>query len=327
MPDNQVQSSDPLQDNLNRLTKEFNTNKGFGFEGILNSALEQQQAQLPNGIEQAQQAPQLQQAAPSAPPAPVAPPAAVVPQVTPEQIIDPINTALQGFKNDTANHLRTMQTQISELQKLRAEVPIQTTADGSPDPFVGKLTQQIDALQNQQKSLHRIASQDRAKSALYQVAQRYPDAKLGEEDFNTVWAGNKMDEHPELADGVNWADHWDMVARAKAQPGLVRAMQAEQERARGLEAEVERLKTNRPDPMAAMGSAPRTTRTSGNGLPQNVLMGNQGFQNSGGNEEDAIYTRANEIMGGTNRGKGRFMGFNRALNTALGEVRGQGQYV
>lgn len=314
-----------LSQRLAELGREFNTNEKFGFEGIIGKNLDPQSPEA-RALSYPQAAPapaaapsidQALQAAPQITPPPPAP-APVVPD--PAQILDPINTALQSYKTQTTNELRNLSAQINDLRSIRSQVPA-TAPDGTPDPTGDKLASQISALEQSYKNLHRVSAHDRARSAMQAVSQKYPQAGLNDVDFDEVWTGNGLEQDPSLADRVDWVKHFDMVARSKAEPKLRESMRVAEERARSLEVELQQLKSNRPNPIDEMGSAPRANRSpSVGGLQQNNLFGAGGVP-----EEDAIYDRAVDLMGGQNRSKGRFMGFNRALNESQRQLRLQGQ--
>lgn len=277
-----------VADRLAQLGTEFNTNKGFGFMGQLENNLDPQSDAARALVNGQPAQPSLDQALQQAP---VVPPPAPAPDLS---IMEPINTAMQGLRSDTSQELQAIRNQISELKSMQSAVP--PAADGTPDPVLQKLAQ----MEQAHHKLHRSALQDRARSALQQARSQYPDADLGDNDFNLVWNGNKLDDNLGMAESVNWKDHWDMVAKAKSLPKL-------QEKMRNHEMEIERLRSNKPTPLQEMSTAPRTNRQGG--LPQTSLMGTDGF------DED-LYQDAVNIMGGADRAKGRFMGFNRALNEA-----------
>jgi hypothetical protein len=290
-----------INQKLADLGQEFNTAKGFGFMGQLENNNDPQsdaaRQQYNNAFQQplAQAQPDLNQALSTPPAARAAEPGPDPKQVA--QYMEPINTAMQGLKTEfgaTAQELAQMKNQISELRSLQSAAP--PAPDGTVDPVTAKLSQ----LEQAHTKLQRMAIQDRARSSLNSWRQKYPESDLGEDDFRLVWSGNNLDQNLGIAEGVNWDAHWEMVAKAKSLPKM-------QEKMRTAEMELERLRSNKPNPLNEMSSAPRSNRQpSGTGLPQSQLLGADGF------DED-LYQEATNIMGGPDRSKGRFMGFNRAL--------------
>lgn len=280
-----------MSEKLAELGKEFNQNKGFGFMGMLENNHDPQ-SDAARGINQQQQqaAPSIDQALNTAPQiaAPTQPDQQQI-----AQIIDPINTAVQGLRSESARDLENIRNEINALRQANSAVP--PAADGTVDPVMAKIAQ----MEQMHTKMHRMTLQDRALSSLNQMKSRFPDADLGESDFNQVWKGNNLDQNLSIAEGVDWNQHWEMVAKAKS-------LDKAQAKLRSTEQELERLRSNKPSVAEQMSSAPRTQRQPGSGLPQGQLLGSDGF-------DDQVYDEAVKIMGGQDRAKGRFMGFNRAL--------------
>lgn len=292
-----------INNKLANLQTEFNQNKGFGFIGMLENNHDPQSDAARMAVESYQNsfAPQAAPQAPAA--APAAAPSQEINARQAAEIMEPINNVVQDLRTEfgnTASELVNIKNQLHELRSLQSVAPGAT--DGAPDPFGAKLQAQISSMEDLYKKMHTTQMQDRALSALQSTRQKFPDANLGQNDFDTVWKGNGLDQNPAAAERVNWQQHWEMVAKSKSHDKAV-------ERIKNAEAELERLRTNRPNPISEMSSTPRTSRTSGAGLPQSTILGAEGF-------DEELYQEAVDIMGGTDRAKGRFMGFNRALNEA-----------
>lgn len=293
---------------LAALGREFNQNKGFGFMGMLENNHDPQ-SDAGRAQNDFQQPPTLNQAiaAPPQVPAPAPNPEAEARQAA--AYMEPINNAMQGLRTEfgaATSELHNMKNQLAEMRSLQATAPA-TTADGAPDPFAQKLQTQIANMENSYQKLYRTQLQDRARAALVDVRAKFPDANLGDTDFDQVWRGNGLDENLSTAEKVDWRQHWEMVAKAKSLDKVL-------EKSRSQEVELERLRSNAPNMLNEMSSAPRTSRATGVGLPQSQIMGPDGF-------DEQLYDEAVKIMGGgsADRAKGRFMGFNRALVQAQRE--------
>jgi hypothetical protein len=273
-----------IQEQLKNLGAEFNPNPGFGFMGQMEGPGLRQRPQ--------EYAPAQAQPAPPAPPSPPSPPEAA-PQVQLESklvndVMAPINSELQSIR-----------TQLDSLRTQPAQPPV-TQADGTTvDPVAAA----INNLDQKYQNLMRTSVKERARLTLQQAKSQYPD--LSEADLEETWRGNGFEHDLERANNVQWEKHWDYLGKAKKAPKVEEALRKAQERLEQLERQ---QSSGRGNALEDMSGVPQVRR-QGDGLPQSNVMGNEGF-------EDQVYEEANKIMGGTKWGKGRFLGFNRALNEA-----------
>lgn len=269
-----------FSETLRNLDKEFNTNKDFGFNGIMQGAASLQQQQ------QVQQQQQLQQAAPAqaAPAAPSEP--------TPQQLADimaPLNATLQS-------NVSRFNNEISSLKQQLAQRP--PAADGTIDPVQA----QINRLEQEQKDMTLQFVRQQAKAELKVAQQIYPNAGLSEKDIDDVWIPYNLDQRPDYARTIQWDKHFEVYGNAKEKPYW-------QQKVAALEAQM--ANRGASDAIANMSGAPRTT--GGAGLPSSQIFGNHELS-----DEDRVYAEASKIMSGDSGlgSKARFLGFGRAIGEA-----------
>jgi hypothetical protein len=288
-------------DRMAQLTREFNTHKGFGMQGALEAA-ESAFAFPPDNT--------------GAEPTPATAPASAEPDPKQfEQILSPINTSLQEFKQSQMQELQSIRDQMADLrtsrQQAQTESPVvqpALQADGTPapapqqDPYAAKFHE----LEQKQFKIHAQMQYDRARQALDAAKAKYPDVDLSENDLKALWDNYKIGDNPNnlsTAERTNWTGHWEQVAAAKAAPTW-------QKRMKELEAENAQLKSNKPSVLEQLGAVPAGSRG------RNAMANTPAVVEGPDGTDNDIYNYANERMS-----KGAFRGFGRLLNE--GKLRKQ----
>lgn len=194
--------------------------------------------------------------------------------------------------NDT---LQAMNQRFSKLEeKLQTPAPARTElpAPVAP-PDLNPEQQKLWELEQRANRADRDYAYEKAANALNRVRLTHPDVDLSDNDLTSLWQQQRFDDNVQMAKNANWDQHWELMAKAKRTPRLEQQLKT-------MEAELSSLKSNRNNPINDMASIPQPRRAAGP---------SQSINNDGIDEE--VYREASKGMG-----RGRFMGFNKALFAA-----------
>ncbi len=204
----------------------------------------------------------------------------------PPEWFESVNSSLRALKDTTEGQFGQIR---SELSSLRQPAPAVAASEdfGSEDPYGQKIGQ----LEQTVAHTRLNTAWERARNSLNSAKQKYgADFEFQEGDLQNAWKQH-IGNNVQAAESTNWDIYFQQQHDSRRAPKL-------EQRVSQLQAELSNAKQG-GGLMNNMAALPRGNR---NGAPTPAA-------NANGDFDEDIYRRATARMG-----KGRFMGFNRALN-------------
>jgi len=275
VPDNNNSSIDGnnIRERLASLDSDFNTNQGFGFQGIM-AAQEEKERQL-NATAKAEVVEQE-----------------TAPAKDPMEWIAPLNTSIQTIRGEVQQGIGALANEINQLKQSRQTDEFAPAYDVPPEvlPVVQRYENEISNLKKTTGELAVRQEWQRAQNALREARSKYKDFNYTDDELNQVWTGH-VRNNPNVAASTNWDSYFKTQYEARVNPRLA-------EENTKLKADLERLKSGR-NSVQDLYAVPRSNR-------QGPTVTAKNSDDSDFNEE--LYQRARSKIQ-----KGKFMGFNRAL--------------
>lgn len=217
-----------LSDKLASLDSDFNTNKGFGFMGMLNAGEEKAREELEEIKEEKS-----------------------VKDDGPPEWFGPINTSLQQTRTEFQQGLGRLAGELQQLKQAKEPEVNQEFSD-LPDE-ARPIIQKFDSLEKNLGTLALRQEHTRAKEALRDARGKYKEFGYTDEDFNQVWSQH-VRNNPNVAANTDWDNYFRTQHESRINPRLSQ----ENEK---LKAEIEKLKSNR-NTVKDLYAVPRSNRQS-----------------------------------------------------------------
>ena len=227
-----------IEDRMNGITErlasldgDFNTNKGFGFQGIMDAQTEKAQADLQIASGQVKEPADKED--------------------SPPEWFGPLNTSLQKMKEDQSNAIGQLANSIAQLKQDERRTPELVYDQFSPE--VAPVAQKVDNIQGQISNLTLRTEHQRAKQALNDARGRYKDFDYSDEELGKVWQ-SFVGKDPNRAANTDWDTYFKVQHETRSNPKLTTENQK-------LREEIERLKSSR-NSVQDLYSVPRSNRQS-----------------------------------------------------------------
>jgi hypothetical protein len=216
-----------IAERLAGLDSEFNTNKNFGFMGMVDG--------------EEKKAPEEKE---------IPSPASKEDKSNPPEWFGPINTSLQTVRGEFQQGLGNLANEIQQLKVAR-----QDTREMASDvpPEMQPVVQKFNAIDRNVNTLALRQEYQRAKDALRDARGKYKDFTYSDDELNTVWQSH-VRNNPDTAASTNWDSYFKTQNIDRAYPKIT----SENEK---LRSELERLKSNR-NSVQDLYAVPRSNRQS-----------------------------------------------------------------
>ena len=224
---------------LAELGPTFNTNPGFGLEGVIKG---NEMRALGNDAVPAVTVVEPKSAEP------------VVDDKVFAEVIDPLNTSIQSIKQETRTQLGQIANAISELKS--GQRPDVQTEDVDPT------TSEIRNVRTEMAQLRLNNAYDRARNSLSSFKSKHPDFDWSEQDIRNLWE-SRIGNNVHTAETTDWDSYFKMnhhAKRAVAQDKLI-------EELKGKVASIESSRTPGRNSVNDLASMPRSSNTISTAKP------------------------------------------------------------